>query len=150
MHDERASASAVNQPHQTDADLVEYLVLTVPNLQSLERVAASLHELSESATVRLLDVVVLERDDTGSVKLREIDELEEMRTLGALERPTKRLLSTHDLELVSPAVPYDSVGVIVVTEDRWAAPLSNAVTLAGGHIVGGERIPSSRLDADEA
>jgi hypothetical protein len=145
MHDDATSEPGRRPSAGTADDMVEYLVLTVPARSSLERVASSLRELAEAETVRILDLVVLERDMTGSVEIREIEELDEMRFLGPADRPTERLLSTHDIELVSSSVPHGSVGVIVVTQDRWAAPLSKAVSLAGGRVVAGERIPAARI-----
>jgi hypothetical protein len=53
----------------------------------------------------------------------------------------------HDIELAALAVQPNSVGLIVVTEDRWAQPLSKAAQGAGGRIVAGDRIPARRVEA---
>jgi hypothetical protein len=37
--------------------------------------------------------------------------------------------------------------VVIVTEDRWAKPLSTAARRAGGQIIAGDRIPASRVES---
>jgi hypothetical protein len=56
------------------------------------------------------------------------------------------MLSENDIALASRALPPGTVGIVLVTEDRWAAPLSAAARRAGGLIVAGERIPPSRVE----
>ena len=53
----------------------------------------------------------------------------------------------HDLELVSLSLEPGTAALVLVTEDRWAGPLSEAAGRVGGRIVAGERIPPARLRA---
>jgi hypothetical protein len=57
-----------------------------------------------------------------------------------------RMLSEHDIGLAALALRPGTAGMVLVTEDRWATPLSRAAQRAGGQIVGGERIPASRIE----
>ena len=57
------------------------------------------------------------------------------------------MLSERDLALASTALRPGSVGIVVVTEDRWAEPLSLAAQHAGGQIIAGERIPARRVES---
>ena len=57
------------------------------------------------------------------------------------------MLSQHDIELASLALRPGTAGIVLVTEDRWAEPLSVAAQRAGGQILGGERIPASRVES---
>jgi hypothetical protein len=57
------------------------------------------------------------------------------------------LLSWRDIERAAAALRPGSAGVVVVTEDRWAEPLSTAARLVGGRIVAGDRIPPDRIEA---
>ena len=54
--------------------------------------------------------------------------------------------ATHDIELASLALRPATAGIVLVTEDRWAESLSVAARRAGGRILGGERIPASRVE----
>jgi hypothetical protein len=56
------------------------------------------------------------------------------------------MLSDNDIALASHALRPGTTGIVLVTEDRWAAPLSAAARRVGGRIVAGERIPPSRVE----
>ena len=131
---------------RVSADLVEYVIVAVPGVEALGRVAASLTELVESRFIRILDLVVVARDEAGDVVVHELADVPSMDGLARVVGPTPSLLSIHDLELVSTAVRAGTLGVVVVTEDRWAEPLAAAARDVGGRIVGGERIPHVRAE----
>jgi hypothetical protein len=133
-----------DRPDAVASDLVEYLIVAMPDLDSLGALAAALVEMVESAAIRVLDLVVLVKDDDGVVTARELDTIESMAPLRGLA--VDRMLSEHDIGLASLALRPGSAGVVLVTEDRWAAPLSAAAQLAGGQIIGGERIPASTVE----
>jgi hypothetical protein len=131
-----------------NTDLVEYLVVVVPDVAALSSVAAALADLVAAGTVRILDVVVLERTDDGEVQVREPGSVESMSALDTVEAELGIVvLSDRDIELASLALPPGMSGVVVVTEDRWAAALSEAARQAGGEIVAGDRIPPGRIEA---
>jgi hypothetical protein len=57
------------------------------------------------------------------------------------------MLSGHDIEMLSLALDRGTAAVVLVTEDRWATALGEAVRAAGGHMVAGERIDAHRVRA---
>jgi hypothetical protein len=130
-----------------DADLVEYLFLSLPNLDSLPHVASALATLEESVSIRILDLIVIVRKEDDAVEVFEADSLEGLQQLGGRVRATGQLLNDHDIELLALAVKPATTGVVVVAEGSWAVPLAQAARLAGGRIMGGERIPRSRFEA---
>jgi Family of unknown function (DUF6325) len=135
-----------NQQDAVHADLVEYLVVVVPGVDSLSTVATALADLVRGGTVRILDLVVVVRDAAGELETSEPDAIDGMAVLDELQLETGRWLSLHDIELSALALQPGTAGVIVVTEDRWAEPLSTAARLAGGRIVAGDRIPPQRVE----
>jgi hypothetical protein len=128
-------------------DLVEYLVIVVPDVDSLASVASALADLVTGATIRILDLVVVARRADGSVLILEPETLASLAGLADAAAETGGLLSDHDIELVALGLEPATVGLVVVTEDRWAAGLSAAARQAGGLIVAGERIPAPRVEA---
>jgi hypothetical protein len=56
------------------------------------------------------------------------------------------LLSENDIRLAALALPPGGAGLVLVAEDRWAAPLAEAARGVGGRIAAGERIPAHRVD----
>lgn len=127
-------------------DIVAYLIMEMPNWEAVGEVVPTLAELASSGVVRILDLLVVERDASGAVSVYEPDAVASLANLGAIEGAVRGLLSDGDVELASLALRLGTVGVIAVTEDRWASPLAAAVRDAGGHIVAGERVPASRVE----
>ena len=128
-------------------DLVQYLMIVVPELASLAVVAPVLADLVDGATIHILDLIVVSRDGDGAVTILEAEEVESLARLAQVDGEIGGLLSDHDLELVSLALRPNTVGMVVVAEDRWAEALSVAARQAGGLIVAGERIPAPRVEA---
>jgi hypothetical protein len=135
-------------PNGTEAsvspDLVQYLIVSVPDLEALWGVGQALAGLAEAGTLRILDLVVVERGDDGTVNVVEPASVAAVATLAVT---ASGLLGQHDIELAALAVQPGTVGLVVVTEDRWARPLSAAARDAGGRIVAGDRIPTQRVEA---
>jgi Family of unknown function (DUF6325) len=128
-------------------DLVEYIVVVVPDLESVVTVAPALTEMVNASTIRLLDLVVIGKSPDGEVDVLEMEAVDSLRELGELEGEVGGLLSDHDVELISLALSPGTAGVVVVTEDYWAEPLSLAARRVGGRILAGERIPTARVEA---
>jgi hypothetical protein len=129
-----------------DLDLVEYVVVALPELSSTVRVAEALERLVESSQIRILDVVGVTSDAAGRVAVVEPEFLPGLRSLHGLVGVPGGLLSDDDLALASRGMPPGSSALIVVAEDRWAQQLAEAARTSGGQIVGGERIPRHRLE----
>ena len=119
----------------------------VPSRDALGAIGSALTSLVESAKIRILDLVVLEREANGEVTVLEVESIESMAPLRDLDIEVGGMLTEHDLELASLAVKPGMPGVVLVTEDLWAKSLSTAARRAGGQIVAGERIPASRVEA---
>jgi hypothetical protein len=132
-------------PDNVATDLVEYFIVAVPNLESLEGLGPALVELVDRAAIRILDVVVLVKDEDGAVAKLELDAVDAMAALRGLDDDVGGMLSDHDLELAALALRAGTTGVVIVTEDRWAEPLSTAAQRAGGQIIAGDRIPAHRV-----
>jgi hypothetical protein len=128
-------------PDEVTSDLVTYTIVEVPSEDSLGTVVPALAELVRSAKIRILDLVVVVREDDGSVRVREYETVESLAMLRDVEGEVGGMLSEHDVALASFALKPGSAGIVLVTEDRWAAPLSAAAREVGGQIAAGERIP---------
>jgi hypothetical protein len=131
-----------------DPDLVEYLVIVVPDLGALDRLVPALGELVEAAAIRIIDLVCVTRSARGGgLTVLELEDVESLAGLRDVEGQVGGLLSAHDIATASVAVSPGSSAVLLLVEGRWAARLSTAARLAGGRIVGGERIPRRRVEA---
>jgi hypothetical protein len=134
-------------PGSIDTSLVECLVVVVPEMTSLNSVAAVLAELVETATIRMLDlVVVTRRRSDHEVQVLEPEASESVPDI-LVTRELGGLLSENDIALAATSLLPGAVGLVMLIEDRWASPLSSAAKRAGGLVVGGQRIPRARIEA---
>jgi hypothetical protein len=136
-----------------DLDLVEYVVVALPELSSAVPVAEALKRLVDTSQIRILDVVGVTSDAAGRVSVVEPEYLPGLRSLhgvkGGIEGGVEGaagLLSDDDIALACRGMPAGSSAIIVVAEDRWAQQLAEAARRTGGQILGGERIPRHRLE----
>jgi Family of unknown function (DUF6325) len=133
-------------PNEVTSDLVAYTIVEVPSEDSFATVVPALADLVRSARIRILDLVVVVRDDDGAVTVREYEAVESLAALRHVEGEVGGMLSDHDVALASLALRPGSAAIVLVTEDRWAEPLSAAARQAGGQITAGERIPPSLVE----
>lgn len=126
-------------PHPTrreiDTELVEYLVVVVPDEAAAEVVLESAAELERRGLLSILDAALVSNYE-GDVNFAD--------PIGAAPEP-RVLLTARDLTLVAEAVEDGRIGVVLLVEDMWAAPLAHVARGVGGYIAGGERIPVRRL-----
>jgi hypothetical protein len=140
----RPLSPARDTPRPVDPQLVEYLVVVVPDERSVDGVLDAIETLASGGSAVVLDGAVVAHDRAGAVTSAELPASPGRPSLLALRRG---LLSERDLTLIGEAVPSGSLAVVVVVEDEWARPLADAARAAGGHVAGGERIPPARLQS---
>lgn len=131
---------------ETDGDLVEYVIVAVPETAALRGVALALAEMVASGVVRVLDLVVMVRnagDRTASVL--EIEAVDSLTPLHGVEGEVGGFFSEHDIELAALTLEPERAAIMLLLEDRWAEPLANAARRVGGRLVSGERIPRGRV-----
>jgi hypothetical protein len=143
--DEHLAGGTAEDP-TSDLDLVEYVVISVPELSSAVAVADALKTLVESAQIRVLDLVGVVTGFDGRSTVIEADLLPALATLDDVDGEVGGLLSEDDVILAGSALPPGSSALVVVVEDRWAYLLADAARQSGGRILGGERIPRHRLE----
>jgi hypothetical protein len=122
---------------------VDWIVVEFPGSRFRGEIAPALADLVERGLIRVLDLLVLKKDEDGSVEAFEISDLDETE-LGGLrshERELAMLLSESDVEAVSAALEPGSSAGLLVWENTWAAPFASAVRRAGGQLVASGRIP---------
>ena len=116
--------------------------------------AAELARLVESETIRVLDLLILTKNDDGSVDAFEIDDLDEVDELRAVEAQLAELLSVDDVANLAESMEPGTTAAALVYENRWAAPFASALRRAGGQLIANGRIPIqailASIEAEEA
>lgn len=128
---------------------VDYLVVEFPagSKNFTGEIAAELAALSDSELIRVLDLLILEKQADGTVEALEIDDLDQVDELVALEAHVAEILAEDDVVHLAEAMEPGTVAGVVVWENTWAAPFSSAVRRAGGQLVASGRIPIQAIIA---
>ena len=128
---------------------VDYLVVEFPSGQQHfdGAMAAELARLVDNGTIRILDLLILQKDEDGNVEGFEIDDLEEMDELRTIEAGIAEILAADDVEHLAAAMEPGSVAGVLVWENTWAAPFASAARKAGGQLIASGRIPIQALIA---
>lgn len=128
---------------------VDYLVLEFPigRQRFTGEVVDELARLQEAGTIKILDFLVLQKNDDGSVDAMEIDDLDNADEIRFLEAQMAEILATDDVEMLAAALEPGSVAGVVVWENAWAAPFASAARRAGGQLVATGRIPIQAIAA---
>jgi hypothetical protein len=126
---------------------VDWLVVEFPGSRFNGEIAPTITDLVDREIIRVLDLLMLRKDDDGNLEAFEIAELEdsELGELRDYEAELAMLLSAEDVEAVAAAIEPGSSAACLVFENRWAAPFASAVRRAGGQLVANGRIPVQAL-----
>jgi Family of unknown function (DUF6325) len=135
---------------------VDFLVIEFPpdKANFTGGIADELLKLADAGTIRVIDLVILTKDDDGNIDAMELSDIEELGELVRLEAELAEFLAAEDVALLANAMAPGSVAGVLVYENLWAAPFASAVRHAGGQLVASGRIPIqaiiASLEADGA
>jgi len=108
---------------------------------------AELVRLSQDGTIRILDLLILQKNDDGSVDAMEIDDLDAVDEIRVLEADIAEILAEEDVVNLAEAMEPGTVAGVVVWENKWAAPFASAARRAGGQLIATGRIPIQAIVA---
>jgi hypothetical protein len=135
---------------------VDYLVVEFPpGAQNFNgEMAAELVRLSDAGTIRVLDLLIVQKAADGSVDAYEIDETDAVDEIRALETHVSEILAADDVLNLAAAMEPGSVAGVLVWENTWAAPFASAARRAGGQLIATGRIPiqaiAASIEAEQA
>ena len=110
-------------------------------------VVGALADLVDNGTIRLLDLLVIVKNEDGSIEAMEIDDLPGVDDLRALETEVAEILAEEDVVHLAAAMDPGSVAGVVVWENAWATPFGAAARRAGGQLIASGRIPIQAIAA---
>jgi hypothetical protein len=139
-----------------DLGPVDYLVVEFPAGASsfTGEMAAELLALVDSGTIRVIDIVILTKDENGEVEAMELADVGELGELQALEAELAELLAEEDIEHLAAAMEPNSTAGVLIWENLWAARFASAARRSGGQLIATGRIPIqaivASIEADDA
>jgi Family of unknown function (DUF6325) len=135
---------------------VDYLIVEFPTGQQnfTGEGADELLRLHDAGIIRIMDILILQKADDGSVDAMELSDLPELGDLQRIEAELAQTLAEDDVERLAAAMEPGSVAAALVYENLWAAPFASAMRRAGGQLIANGRIPIQAIiaavEADEA
>src|SRR3954451_15465680 len=116
--------------------------------------ADELVALVEAGTIRVIDILILTKNDDGTVDAMELSDIAELGPLVAIEAQLAELLAEEDVAHLAAAMDPGSVAGVLIWENLWAAPFAAAARRSGGQLIANGRIPIqaiiASIEADEA
>jgi hypothetical protein len=135
---------------------VDYVVVEFPAGESnfTGEMVKELLALVDAGTIRVIDIVILTKNDDGSVDAIELSDVGELGELQALEAQLADLLAADDVVHLAAAMDPGSTAGVLIYENLWAAPFASAARRSGGQLIANGRIPIqaiiASIEADDA
>ena len=126
---------------------VDYIVVEFPGSKFNGEIAPALKDLVDRGIIRVLDIVILQKDDKGTLEVAELSDLDESEvgSIRDYETELAMLLSEDDVLAVAEAIEPGTTAAVLVWENKWAVPFATAVRHSGGQLVASGRIPIQAL-----
>ena len=135
---------------------VDYAVVEFPAGASnfTGEMAEELLALVDSGTIRVIDILILTKNEDGTIDAMELSDIEELGELQALEAQLADLLAEEDVEHLAASMDPGSTAGVLIWENLWAAPFGAAARRSGGQLIATGRIPIqaiiASIEADQA
>jgi hypothetical protein len=146
----------MSEPSLDQLGPVDYVVVEFPAGASnfTGEMVDELLALVDSGTIRIIDILILTKDENGSIDAMELSDLDELGPLQEVEAELAELLAEEDVIHLAAAMEPGSVAGVLIWENLWAAPFASAARRSGGQLIANGRIPIqaiiASIQADEA
>jgi hypothetical protein len=124
---------------------VDIAIISFPGNKFNGDVVPALKALVDDGTVRILDLVFVNKDADGNVQSIEINDDAAYGALGFddIEGEIEDLLTLEDIASAAEMLDRNSSAALLVWENTWAERFAKAVRDSKGHLVAFERIPAT-------
>jgi len=128
---------------------VDYLVVEFPpNTSNFSgEMAKELASLVEAELIQILDLVLLRKNDDGSIDAIELDDLDQVDELRKIETQIAEVLAAEDIANLAEAMEPGTTAGVLVWENSLAAPFASAARRSGGQLIASGRIPIQAIAA---
>lgn len=134
---------------------IDFVLLEFPRDQLTGEAAPALVDLVDRGLIRVLDLVVISKDEDGTVEAVAITDPRGANSgFEYFAGSRSGLLQDDDMREAAEAMQLNTLAALIVYENLWAIPFVKAVRNSGGELIASDRIPASdvmaALDALEA
>jgi hypothetical protein len=122
---------------------IDFLLMEFPLAQLTGEASAALVDLVERGIIRLYDLMVISKDETGFVEVLELTDPAGVGGFTYFAGARSGLLGDDDRTAAAEAMEPGTVAVLLVYENTWAVPFVEAARNSGGEVIAGARIPAA-------
>lgn len=128
---------------------VDVLILAAGEPKFDGSVLAELERLAAAGTIRVLDAMLLVKEDENTVIGMDIEDLPdaEKAKLGFIETGTRGMFDADDSAAMAEGMVPGSAVLALAIEHAWAAQLATDMMNAGIEIAASFRVPAADVDA---
>ena len=122
---------------------IDFIALEFKTDQLTGESLPALLELVQNKIVRVIDLVIILKDQDGDYQVLEIEELapDILSIFDPLEIQISGIIQVEDIELIAGAMENNTTAALLLFENLWAIKFGEAVTRASGRMVMYDRIP---------
>ena len=116
---------------------LEYALIEFEDAKFSGKIIPELLDLAARGIVRFVDVVFIEKQEDGSTRTLELNDLdpETYEMFVPLGEHVSNLFTNDDLQIAASKLPDKSAAVLFLLENLWVADLRKAIGDAGGRLV---------------
>ncbi len=122
---------------------VDFIALEFKTDQLTGESLPALLELVQKQIVRVIDLVIILKDQAGETQVLEIEELAPnvLAVFDPLNVEISGIIQVEDIEVIAEAMEANTTAALLLIENLWAIKFGEAVVRASGRMVMYDRIP---------
>lgn len=122
---------------------IDFIALEFEGNKFKGHILAELTELVEKEILRVIDLVVILKDEDGEVVVREMQQIDDhlLAIFDPLDIKVTGMITQGDIEMVAEQLTNNTTAAVMLFENLWAVKFKEALIEADGRLLMQERIP---------
>ena len=122
---------------------IDFIALEFRGNRFKGEILEELLELVNSEIIRIIDLVIIVKDEDGNVAVRELQELDPdtLAIIDPLHAQVTSMVTSQDIDMIAEQLENNSTAGAMLIENLWAKKTMQAMINANGRLVMFERIP---------
>jgi hypothetical protein len=127
---------------------IDFLALEFDNLKLKGEIMPALMELVENKVVRVIDLVVIQKDQAGKHEALELQQLapEVIAIFDPLMVEISGIIQVEDVDAIAEQMENNTTAALLLFENLWAIKFKEALLRADGRLLAQERIPHEAVE----
>jgi hypothetical protein len=123
---------------------IDFIALEFKGNQFKGEIMPALMDLVNKEIIRVIDLVIVQKDAAGKVTMRELQQVEPavVAMFNPLKAQISGIIQLDDIEMIGQKVENNTTAAIMLFENLWSIKFREAVLNANGRLVMQERIPA--------